>query len=64
VPVGEHLADQLLVPMALAGAGTFRTGPLSLHARTNLDVIERFVPLRFDVAEQGAAVVVSVQSRA
>jgi RNA 3'-terminal phosphate cyclase (ATP) len=64
VPVGEHLADQLLVPMALAGAGRFRTGPLSLHARTNLDVIERFVPLRFDVAEQGAAVVVSVQSRA
>ena len=26
VPVGEHLAEQLLVPMALAGGGAFRTG--------------------------------------
>ena len=24
VPVGTHLADQLLVPMALAGGGVFR----------------------------------------
>ena len=24
VPVGIHLADQLLIPMALAGGGTFR----------------------------------------
>jgi RNA 3'-terminal phosphate cyclase (ATP) len=29
VPVGEHLADQLLLPMALAGSGSFRTLPLS-----------------------------------
>jgi RNA 3'-terminal phosphate cyclase (ATP) len=42
VPVGEHLADQLLVPLALAG-GRFRTGPLSSHALTNLAVIARFV---------------------
>ncbi|MCC6409065.1 MAG: RNA 3'-terminal phosphate cyclase, partial [Planctomycetes bacterium] len=27
VPVGEHLADQLLLPLALAGAGAFRTLP-------------------------------------
>ena len=25
VPVGIHLADQLLIPMAMAGGGTFRT---------------------------------------
>src|SRR5204862_3429388 len=25
VPAGEHLADQLLLPLALAGGGTFRT---------------------------------------
>ena len=31
VPVGEHLADQLLLPMALAGAGTFRTTAPSKH---------------------------------
>lgn len=42
VPVGAHLADQLLVPLALAGGGAFRTLPLSAHARTNIDVIHAF----------------------
>lgn len=46
VPVGPHLADQLLLPMALAGGGALRTVPLTLHSRTNLDVIQRFLPLR------------------
>ncbi|MHC4610078.1 MAG: RNA 3'-terminal phosphate cyclase, partial [Planctomycetota bacterium] len=43
VPVDEHLADQLLVPMALAGGGVFRTLELSPHARTNVEVLEAFV---------------------
>jgi RNA 3'-terminal phosphate cyclase (ATP) len=47
VPVGEHLADQLLLPLALAGGGAFRTLPPSLHTRTNAQVIERFLPVRF-----------------
>ena len=42
-PVGEHLADQLLLPMVLAGGGRFCTGPLSLHATTNIEVIGRFL---------------------
>lgn len=46
VPVGQHLADQLLLPMALAGGGALRTLPLTLHSRTNIDVIQRFLPLR------------------
>jgi len=50
-PVGAHLADQLLVPFAIAGAGAFRTQPLSQHARTNLEVIERFLPGRIAVRE-------------
>jgi RNA 3'-terminal phosphate cyclase (ATP) len=45
VPVGEHLADQLLVYLALAG-GAFRTLPLSSHARTNAKLIERFLPVK------------------
>jgi RNA 3'-terminal phosphate cyclase (ATP) len=45
VPVGEHLADQLIVPMALAGGGAFRTVPLSLHSTTNIDVVRRFVDI-------------------
>jgi RNA 3'-terminal phosphate cyclase (ATP) len=50
VPVGVHLADQLLLPLALAGGGAFRTMPLSLHATTNADVIRRFLDVTFDVA--------------
>lgn len=46
-PVGEHLADQLLLPLALAGGGAFQTGPLSLHTITNMEVIGKFLPVRF-----------------
>jgi RNA 3'-terminal phosphate cyclase (ATP) len=49
VPVGPHLADQLLLPLALAGAGRFRTLPLTPHATTNLEVIRQFLGLAFDV---------------
>jgi RNA 3'-terminal phosphate cyclase (ATP) len=50
VPVGTHLADQLLLPMAIAGGGKFRTMPLSLHATTNIDTIAAFldVPVRVE----------------
>jgi RNA 3'-terminal phosphate cyclase (ATP) len=44
VPVGRHLADQLLVPMAMAGAGSFRTQALSRHAQTNIEVVQQFFP--------------------
>jgi RNA 3'-terminal phosphate cyclase (ATP) len=50
VPVGEHLADQLLIPMAVAGGGSFRTLPFSSHATTNAALIERFLPVRFAVS--------------
>ena len=42
VPVGEHLADQLMLPMALIG-GSFRSVPLSLHASTNLEILHEFL---------------------
>jgi len=45
VPVDEYLADQLLLPMALAGGGSFRTTKPSLHATTNAAVIQRFLPV-------------------
>ena len=45
VPVGEHLADQLLVPMALVGGGRFVTVEPSLHTVTNAQVIGRFLPV-------------------
>lgn len=42
-PVGEHLTDQLLLPMALAAGGTFRCGKPSLHTETNIHVIRQFL---------------------
>jgi RNA 3'-terminal phosphate cyclase (ATP) len=39
---GPYLADQLLLPFALAGGGSFTTVKPSQHARTAADVIERF----------------------
>jgi len=45
--VGEHLADQLMLPMALAGGGGFSTNVVSSHAVTNAEVIERFLPVSF-----------------
>jgi RNA 3'-terminal phosphate cyclase (ATP) len=53
VPVGVHLADQLLLPMAVAGGGRFRTlAPLSLHVTTNIETIRQFldVPIRVEEA--------------
>jgi RNA 3'-terminal phosphate cyclase (ATP) len=50
--VGEHLADQLMMPMALAGGGGFTTATVSGHARTNAQVIERFLPVRFAFCER------------
>jgi RNA 3'-terminal phosphate cyclase (ATP) len=50
VVVDEHLADQLLIPMTLAGGGRFRTTEPSSHTRTNASIIRRFmeVDIRFD----------------
>lgn len=41
-PVGEHLSDQLLLPMLLGGGGVFVTGRPSTHLETNASVIEAF----------------------
>lgn len=49
--VGEHLADQLLLPMALSSGGSFTTTAISQHTETNMDVIARFLPVRFTVAD-------------
>lgn len=48
-PVGRHLADQLLLPMAMAGGGEFVTLPLTRHSETNIEVIKKFLPVEFDV---------------
>jgi RNA 3'-terminal phosphate cyclase (ATP) len=64
VPVGEHLADQLLLPFAVARGGRFRAhAPLSPHAVTNLGTIREFVsktelPIRSEPAPNDAVDVI------
>jgi len=48
VPAGKYLADQLLLPMALAGEGSFRTLSPSLHTITNIEVIKRFMDIEME----------------
>ncbi len=49
--VGEHLSDQLLLPMALAGSGTFVTHGISEHLQSNARLIEKFLPVEIAWSE-------------
>jgi RNA 3'-terminal phosphate cyclase (ATP) len=43
VAVGEYLADQLLLPMGVARHGAFVTTLPSMHAKTQIDVLQLFL---------------------
>ena len=47
--VGEYLADQLLLPMALGAGGTFSSVAISEHFRTNVAVIQQFLKRQITV---------------
>jgi len=51
VPVGRYLADQLLIPMALAGGGKFRTLSPTKHTITNAEVIKKFIDVEIAMNE-------------
>lgn len=55
VAVGEYLADQLLLPMALAGGRSLTTLEPSQHTRTQAAVIEQFLPVRIAMRAENAA---------
>ena len=54
--VGVHLADQLLLPLALAGAGKFTTFALSNHTKTSMTLIPQFMDVRFEIKEAAGGV--------
>jgi RNA 3'-terminal phosphate cyclase (ATP) len=51
---GPYLADQLLLPFALAGGGSFTTVKPSQHARTAADIIGRFTGQRWAFEQQSS----------
>lgn len=55
-PVGDYLADQLMLPLAIGagqgtGGGVFRTSGLSLHSRTHIDVIREFLDVEIETID-------------
>ena len=64
VPVGPHLADQLILPLALAGGGSFITVPLTQHTTTNIKVVQMFLSVSVRATElSSGAVRIDVGSR-
>jgi RNA 3'-terminal phosphate cyclase (ATP) len=58
VPVGRHLADQLMLPLGIGahlgtGGGVFRTEALSLHSTTHLEILRRFLEIGIQVEQGG-----------
>lgn len=52
--VGPYLADQLLIPMALAadgGKSYFQTSRPTRHTTTNIDVIRQFLDIAVSVSQ-------------
>jgi RNA 3'-terminal phosphate cyclase (ATP) len=60
-PVGPHLADQLLLPMALGGLKSFVTTAPTPHFESNAEVIRAFTGKRVSVEQQGAAFTVTMR---
>jgi len=54
VPVGRHLADQLVLPMALGAGGVFRTLEPSGHTRTHAELLEAFLGTAIELRRAGA----------
>lgn len=48
----EHLADQIVLPLALArGTSRFITPKITTHLLTNLEVIKKFLPVEVEVTD-------------
>ena len=57
--LGPHLADQWMLPLALAvaargGSVSFSCSEVTEHASTNMGVIEKFLAVRFEVERSGS----------
>jgi len=54
-PVDEHLADQLLLPLAIVASRgnpcSFRTGQLSMHTLTHIEIVKRFLEIQIRIRE-------------
>lgn len=56
VPVDRHLADQLILPMAIAGGGAFRTLAPTQHTLTNIQVVKQFLDVDVSLAQHSPTI--------
>lgn len=70
VPVGRHLADQLMLPLGVSawqkgggagqGGGSFRTLPLTRHAHTHAAILRQLLGVAVDMDEEDGSSVVQI----
>lgn len=58
---GEHLTDQLHLPFALAGGGTFTAERLNLRSRTNMEIIRCVLRVDFVTSQEGPLTRVAIK---
>jgi RNA 3'-terminal phosphate cyclase (ATP) len=51
--VDRFLSDQLLIYMALSKTGCFTTNEITSHFQTNVEIIKKFLPVEFNIDQQG-----------
>ncbi|NOX59411.1 MAG: RNA 3'-terminal phosphate cyclase [Planctomycetes bacterium] len=51
-PIGEYLTDQLMLPLAVARSGEFRSTGLSRHAETHIELIHKFLDVCINTKRQ------------
>jgi RNA 3'-terminal phosphate cyclase (ATP) len=61
--VGEHLADQLLLPMSVGEGGSFTTTHITEHTRTNAEVIAKFLDVRVAFDDENTRCLVKVSKQ-
>lgn len=54
--VDKHLADQILVFMALLPGSKVKVSEVTSHCKTNKDIIELFLPIKFNISDKEISV--------
>lgn len=60
--VGEFLADQIVIPCAMAGSGSYTADVISSHTETNISTIKKFLDVDIAVTDEGSHSRVTVRS--
>lgn len=60
--VDPHLADQLVLPLALAdGTSVYGTGEVTPHTTTGIDIVRRFLDARFEIEPCGGGALIHIE---